>query len=91
MHRVRGACVVVLLFAAATPALHGRQEAAAPVALTPEQMERFLLEAKIIRKRGTEKGVTDTVRATLSDGRITHDSGALGPRGATRTEAKEHS
>ncbi len=75
MHRFRGACVVVLLLATGMPVLHGRQDtAAAPVTLTPEEMEQFLLKAKVIRKRGAGKGVNDTIRATLSDGRITHDA-----------------
>jgi len=53
-----------------------RQEGAAvarPV-LTPAQMEDFLLNAKIGKMKGANKGVTDTRRATLSDGRITHDA-----------------
>jgi hypothetical protein len=53
--------------------------AQAPVAvttpiLTPEEMETFLLKAKIISTRETDKGITNTRRATLSDGRITHDA-----------------
>ena len=43
-------------------------------ALTSEQMEDFLLNARIIKKKAAGKGVTDTQRATLSDGRITHDA-----------------
>ena len=43
-------------------------------ALTPAQMEDFLLNARIIKKKAASKGVTDTQRATLSDGRITHDA-----------------
>ncbi len=74
MHRLRGACVIVLLLAIGTPVLHGRQDAPAAVDLTPEEMERFLLTAKIIRKKGAKKGVNNTVQATLSDGRITHDA-----------------
>jgi hypothetical protein len=43
-------------------------------ALTPAQMEDFLLNARIIKRKAASKGVTDTQRATLSDGRITHDA-----------------
>jgi hypothetical protein len=48
--------------------------AAAPVVLSTEEMETFLKTAKIVRKRDAGKGVTDTVRATFSDGRVTHDA-----------------
>jgi hypothetical protein len=42
--------------------------------LTLEQQEEFLTKAKIIRTRGVSKGVTGTLRATLSDGTVTHDA-----------------
>ena len=42
--------------------------------LTLEQQEEFLKKAKIIRTRGSGKGVTGTTRATLSDGTTTHDA-----------------
>ena len=51
------------------------QEAAAPAAiqLTPAEMEAFLLKAPLMgRLRGTGKGVTDSKKGTLSDGRVTH-------------------
>jgi hypothetical protein len=41
--------------------------------LTPEQMEHFLLNAQIVATRDTEKGITNSRRATLSDGQIKHD------------------
>jgi hypothetical protein len=37
-------------------------------------MERFLKQAKITKTKGTGKGVTDSTRATMSDGTITHDA-----------------
>lgn len=43
-------------------------------ALTPEQQEVFLKKAEIVGTRDAGKGVTGTVRATLSDGQITHDA-----------------
>jgi hypothetical protein len=43
-------------------------------ALTPEQMEAFLLNARIGDTKGVNKGVTNTRRASLSDDRITHDA-----------------
>src|SRR5687767_6345823 len=79
MKRFRSLLVVVALLAYTGPAVHGRQDAPAAVApstvsLTPAEMEQFLLTAKVIKKTGTKKGVNNTIRATLSDGRITHDA-----------------
>jgi hypothetical protein len=44
------------------------------VALTPEQMATFLAKAAIIQEKTTSTGVTRPIRATLSDGVITHDA-----------------
>jgi hypothetical protein len=45
-----------------------------PAPLTREQMERFLISAEIVRERTTSDGVTRPVRATLSNGVLTHDA-----------------
>src|SRR5579863_6638867 len=42
--------------------------------LTKEQIRDFLLNANIIDSKGAKKGITGTVRLTLSDGKITHDA-----------------
>jgi hypothetical protein len=42
--------------------------------LTLEQKEEFLKKATIKERHGAKKGVTNTVRATLTDGKITHDA-----------------
>ena len=42
--------------------------------LTFEQMEDFLLNAKILKTREINKGITGSQRATLSDGQVTHDA-----------------
>jgi hypothetical protein len=42
--------------------------------LSDEEIERFLKQAKIIKTKGTKKGVTDSTQATMSDGTITHDA-----------------
>ncbi|HSP70356.1 MAG TPA: hypothetical protein VLN48_21675 [Bryobacteraceae bacterium] len=42
--------------------------------LTIDQQEAFLRTAKIVSVKGNKKGVTDTVRVTLTDGRITHEA-----------------
>jgi hypothetical protein len=43
-------------------------------ALTKEQIKQFLLTAKIVNSQDAKKGVTHTMRLTLSDGTITHDA-----------------
>jgi len=50
-----------------------RAEDGAPK-LTWQQKEEFLETAKIVNETGAKKGITDTVRVTLSDGKITHDA-----------------
>ena len=47
--------------------------AAAPQ-LTGQEMETFLRTAKIIKMRSASKGVTNSQRATLSNGKFTHDA-----------------
>jgi hypothetical protein len=47
----------------------------APVAtLTHEERQRFLETAEITRARDTAKGITGSLRVTLSDGAVTHDA-----------------
>src|SRR5580698_1515283 len=43
-------------------------------ALTYDQQEAFLKTAKITAAKGSKKGVTGTVRVTMTDGKITHDA-----------------
>ena len=53
------------------------EQAAAPSVvpkLTDAQMEDFLLHAKVIKSKGISKGITGTLRATMTDGKITHDA-----------------
>jgi hypothetical protein len=55
------------------------QTAAAPsqapaVSLSDEETERFLKTANIVNRKVLEVGTTASERATLSDGRITHDA-----------------
>src|SRR5690349_14065913 len=46
----------------------------ADTALTLAQKEQFLTTAKVTSVRGAKKGIAQTVRATLSDGEMTHDA-----------------
>jgi hypothetical protein len=42
--------------------------------LTKDQIKQFLLNAKIVGSHSSKKGITNTLRLTLSDGTITHDA-----------------
>jgi hypothetical protein len=42
--------------------------------LTKEQIKQFLLTAKVVHSQEAKKGITHTLRLTLSDGTITHDA-----------------
>jgi len=45
----------------------------API-LTVEQKEEFLRTARIVADKPAKKGITDTRRVTLTDGKVTHDA-----------------
>ena len=53
---------------AATPA------ASSAPALGDGEIEQFLTKAKVIKTKGTKKGITGSTQATLSDGTLTHDA-----------------
>jgi hypothetical protein len=57
----------------APPQAAAVEKAKAP-ALSDEEMERFLLKAKVGKTKGIKKGVTGSLQATLTDGKITHDA-----------------
>lgn len=42
--------------------------------LTNDEIEQFLLTAKIVDVKPARKGITNTLRMTLSDGKLTHDA-----------------
>jgi len=42
--------------------------------LTKEQIKQFLLTAKVVNSQESKKGITHTLRLTLSDGTVTHDA-----------------
>ena len=42
--------------------------------LTKEQIKHFLVTAKVVNSQESKKGITHTLRLTLSDGTITHDA-----------------
>jgi hypothetical protein len=63
----------LVLFVLAVAALLAQSDTQAPQ-LTLEQKEEFLAKASIKATHGAKKGITGTVRATLSDGITTHDA-----------------
>jgi len=73
-----GTVMLAVAIAAPTarPAPPPQAAAVQPAAPQPsdEQIERFLKDAKIVKTKGIGKGVTGSVRATLTDGTITHDA-----------------
>ncbi len=84
MVRLGGAFVVPLLVLLSCPPL-AYSQAAVPAPspfdsaqgtpeLSVDQIRVFLKNAKVIRTRTTDKGVTAPKRLTLSDGSITHDA-----------------
>lgn len=76
MNRFRRLAVVLLFFTSvvAAPALAGQGAAVTTPRLTDAEMEKFLLTARISDTRDAGAGVTDSIRATLSDGTLTHDA-----------------
>jgi hypothetical protein len=76
MRSIGGALVVLLLFGLSSTSLSHAQAAASASAseLSTEQIKTFLKNAKVIRTRTTDKGVTAPKRLTLSDGVTTHDA-----------------
>ena len=76
MRHLRHVTAIALLVMTWSVTTRAQEPVAAPaqVSLTSEQMEDFLLNARVIATKGVNQGVTNTRRATLSDGRITHDA-----------------
>ena len=73
------AFVIFSTTSAGTPLL--AQEASvspAPIVIAPPppdaDVERFLRDAKVVKTKGSKKGVTGAQQATLSDGTLTHDA-----------------
>jgi len=62
--------------ASQSPAAAPVPPAAIAVAPVPPdaEIERFLREAEIVKTKDASKGVTNSMRATLSDGKLTHDA-----------------
>jgi hypothetical protein len=76
MTRFGGVFVVFFLASLFCPPLSSAQTAVPAPApeLSVEQIKHFLKNAKVVRTRTTDKGVTAPKRVTLSDGTLTHDA-----------------
>lgn len=75
MTRMRSALLALLLASAVPYSSYAQAVVPAPAPqLSVEQTKEFLKTAKIIRTRGTPRGVTAPRRVTLSDGVVTHDA-----------------
>jgi hypothetical protein len=78
MHPFGRALVVGIVAMPSSLGLASAQDSAAATAsgaaLTPAQMETFLLKGKVIKQRAIPVGTTAPIRATLSDGKVTHDA-----------------
>jgi hypothetical protein len=79
MHGSRGLWWLVLALAIGATLVHplARTVPAQTVGVetwTDAQIEEFLSKAKVVRTKGIPKGVTNSIRATLSDGVVEHDA-----------------
>jgi hypothetical protein len=70
--RRRSRLLGVILLVGLAPVLLAQEPALVPT-LSSDQMEAFLLKARLSNQRDAGGGVTGSRRATLSDGVITHD------------------
>lgn len=71
------ACLLAALAAAMPARSVARAQSSAPTDATPptrSAREAFLATARIVGQETVSKGVTGTVRVTLSDGTVTHDA-----------------
>jgi hypothetical protein len=80
---MRPSLVAALFAAFLTGVVAAQQQPTAPVTaqaqapapkLTDAEMEDFLLHAKVIKTKSASKGITGSMRATLTDGKLTHDA-----------------
>jgi hypothetical protein len=56
------------------PAAPPAQPAVKPAPLSDSEMERFLLKARVTKTRSAGKGITGSIKATMTDGTLTHDA-----------------
>ena len=72
--------VALVALSVATPVARpwsDQDQVAQPATATPlsdDQAEAFLRDAKVVKTKSVGKGVTGTLRATMTDGTLTHDA-----------------
>ena len=72
--------VALVALSVATPVARpwsDQDQVAQPATATPlsdDQIEAFLRDAKVVKTKSVGKGVTGTLRATMTDGTLTHDA-----------------
>jgi hypothetical protein len=71
---VRALALVPAVFSLGLVLAQATQTTGTAAALTPRQIEEFLLRADVVATEPVNKGVTNSTRVTLSDGRTTHDA-----------------
>jgi hypothetical protein len=68
------AFAATLLAQAPLPVPQAAPQQLSPASLSDAEIEQFLLKAKVVKTRTAKKGITGSLRATLSDGTFTHDA-----------------
>jgi hypothetical protein len=77
MSILRRVLLIAVILVAAAPwpcSAQTTSEAPGAVALSPTDLEKFLTDGKIVKKKESSKGVTAAYRVTLSNGVVTHDA-----------------
>ena len=67
-------CSVAIVLGASTPQGGVSPAKSTPAPMSDTDIEQFLLKADVVRTRTTGKGITNSLRATMSDGVLTHDA-----------------
>jgi hypothetical protein len=74
MYKLQLPCLRLLVLAAVCVICPITLTATDEPTLSKEQIKQFLLTAKVVKSRGSKKGITNSSRLTLSDGTLTHDA-----------------
>ena len=67
-------CSAAIVLGASTPQGGVAPATSAPAPMSDTDIEQFLLKAEVTRTRTAGKGITNSLRATMSDGVLTHDA-----------------
>jgi hypothetical protein len=67
-------CSAAIVLGASTPQGRVAPAAPTPAPMSDSDIEQFLLKADVVRTRTTGKGITNSLRATMTNGAVTHDA-----------------